>query len=210
MRLNSSNNSSLVVDRLCDQEDVDNMAVACEYCDFRAQNEQSPTGLLGSLLRQVISALEPIPEEVQRAFEKSKRRVGGRRLQLPDILEILAKSLSRLRRVFICIDALDEFPARHRPELWESLQQVVQKCQNTRLFLTGRLHIRDEVWQHFPEAAEVLSISPRERDIWLHPRMRLNGDSEPDEMGKESEANIPRMVLQVISEVYVYSRRIEF
>ena len=39
---------------------------------------------------------------------------------------MLAKSLSCLRtcRVFICIDALDEideFLAKHRPKLWESL-----------------------------------------------------------------------------------------
>jgi len=38
---------------------------------------------------------------------------------------MLAKSLSGLERAFICIDALDEFPADHRSELWESLQRIV-------------------------------------------------------------------------------------
>jgi len=87
------------------------------YCDFHAQNEQSATGLLGVLLKQVVSALELVPDEVQGAFEKSRGGVGGRRLLFPDILEMLVKSLARLPRVFICIDALDEFPAKHRPEL---------------------------------------------------------------------------------------------
>ena len=62
MRLNGSNNSSLVVDRLCDQADADNMAVACVFCDFHVLNEQSATGLLGALLKQAVSTLNPIPQ----------------------------------------------------------------------------------------------------------------------------------------------------
>ena len=79
MRLTSNNNSSLVIDRLCDQVDAGDIVVACVYCDFYAQNQQSATGLLGVLLKQVVSALEPIPDNIQRAFEISKGRVGGRR-----------------------------------------------------------------------------------------------------------------------------------
>ena len=70
--LSGGYNSSLVIDRLCDQGDAGNRAVACVYCDFHAQDEQSATAILGALLKQVVSAQEPVPEEVQRAFEKSK------------------------------------------------------------------------------------------------------------------------------------------
>ena len=205
MVLSSSNNSSLVIDRLCGLIDVGNTAVACVYCDYHAQNEQSATGLLGVILKQVVSALEPIPEDVQRAFGNSKGGIGGRRLQLPEILEMLAKSLSLLRMVFICIDALDEFPEKHRPELWESLQKIVQECPNTRLFLTGRLHIRDEVKQYFPRTVEMLSISPRERDIGLYLRMRLGRDSELGRMDQELEADILRIIPEVVSGTYVFS-----
>ena len=203
--LNSDYNSSLVIDRLCSPADVRNTAVACVYCDFHAQNEQTATGLFGVLLKQVVSSLEPIPEEVQRAFENSKRSVGGRRLLLPEILEVLAKSLSRLRRVFICIDALDEFPEKHRPELWESLQQIVQKCPNTRLFLTGRIHIRDEVKQYFLRTAKTLPISPRGHDIGLYLKMRLSRDSERSRMDQELEADILRIIPEVVSGTYVFS-----
>lgn len=71
--LNSSNHSSLVIDTLCDEVDAENMVVACVYCNFHARDEQSTTALFGVLLKRVVSALEPIPEELQRAFEKSKR-----------------------------------------------------------------------------------------------------------------------------------------
>ena len=195
-----------MVDRLCDQGDTGDMAVACVYCDFHAQNEQSATGLLGVLVKQVVSALEPIPDEVQRAFEDSKGEVGGRRPLLPDMLEMLVKSLSCLPKVFICIDALDEFPAKHRPELWESLQQIVWKCPNTRLFLTGGLHIRDEVQKYVNGVSEILSISPREHDIGLYITMRLNRDSEPDAMDEKLEADILRIIPEVASGTYVFSR----
>jgi len=205
MRLNIRNNSSLVIDRLCDQAYVGNMAVACVYCDFTTKDEQSATGLLGVLLKQVVLALYPIPDRVQKAFESSKRGVGGRRLLLADILSMLSESLPCLRRVFICIDALDEFPAKHRPELWESLQKVVRMCPNTRLFITGRLHIRDEVQRYFPSTAEMLPISSSTHDIELYLKMRLSRDSEPDSMDEELEADILRIIPEVVSGTYVFS-----
>ena len=203
MRLNTGNNSSLVIDTLCGQQDADNMAVACMYCDFNVQ-EQSATGLFGALLKQVVSALEPIPDHVQKAFGSSKGGVGGRRLLLPDILEMLSKSLLCLRRVFICIDALDEFPAKHRPELWEYLQIIILKCPNTRLFLTGRLHIRDEVQKYFHTTADMLPISSRTRDVRLYLEMKLKRDSELDAMDKELKADILRIIPEVVSGTYVF------
>jgi len=205
-RLNNRNNSSLVIDRLCDQADVDNMAVACVYCDFSVQDEQSATGLLGALLKQVVLALEPIPDRVQKAFEDSKRGVGGRRLLLADILAMLSQSLSYLRRVFICIDALDEFLAKHRPEFWESLQEIVLKCPNIRLFLTGRVHIRDEAQKYFSSTAEMLPIISRTQDIGIYVKMRLNRDSELDAMDAELETDILRIIPEVVSGTYVLSR----
>ena len=102
-RLNSSNNSSLVIDKLCDKTDSNFEIVVCVYCDFYAQDEQSTASLLGALLKQVVSASQQISEEVNSAFVKSKRRAGGCRLLLPDILEILVQSLARLHKVFICV-----------------------------------------------------------------------------------------------------------
>ena len=208
-RLNTSNNSSLVIDRLCDQVEVGNTAVACFYCDFYSPYELSPTGLLGALLKQVVSALEPIPDEVKKAFENSRGGIGGRKLLLHEILPMLLKCLSRLRRVFICIDALDEFPEKHRLELWESLQQIMQMCPNTRLFLTGRLHIREEAKKHFPKA-EKLSIITRASDIALYLRMRLDRDSELEAQDKELEADILKIIPEVTSGTYAFSQLIEF
>jgi len=198
-RLTNNDDSSLVIDRLCDQADPGTIAVACVYCDFHGQNGQPATGLFGVLLKQVVSALDPIPDQIQKAFKRSKGGVASRRLLLPDILDMLARSMSRLHRVFICIDGLDEFPAKHRPELWGSFQQIVRKCPNARLFLTGRLHIRDEVLKYFPRDARMLVISPQGNDIESYLRMRLSRDPELDAMDPKLETDILRIIPEAIS-----------
>ena len=208
-KLNGSNISSRVIDRLCGQEDVDDMAVVYVYCDFNAQDGQSATELLGALLKQAVGALEPIPEQVQTAFRASKK-AGGSRPLLSNILAMLVKSLSCLRRVFICIDALDEFPTMRRPELWESLQQIMRECPAVRLFLTGRPHIRDEVNKYFPGTAEMLPVSPDQDDIKSYLSIRLRRDPEFDAMDEKLEADILRIIPEVISGMYVFSRCAEF
>ena len=141
------------------------MAVACIYCDFNAHKEQSVTSLLAALLKQIVAGVEPTPEEIQAAFERAKREVDGRPLRLPDIRTMLVKSVSSLVRGFICIDALDEFPTKHRPELWDSLQSIIRECPNIRLFITGRPHIREEVGKYFPGCPDQPPVKPTEEDI---------------------------------------------
>jgi len=44
-------NSSLVIDKLCDEIVDEDAIVTCFYFDFAARSEQSPVNILGSLLR---------------------------------------------------------------------------------------------------------------------------------------------------------------
>jgi len=59
----SCDDSSLVVDRLCDQSSGQNIAVSWFYLDFAARKEQCATNVLGALLKQMIGGVERIPEE---------------------------------------------------------------------------------------------------------------------------------------------------
>jgi len=200
------NTSSLVIDTLCNSIGGDNVAVACVYCDFHAHKEQSTAGVLAALLKQLIAGVEPILGEIKEAFERAKKEVDGRALRLPEIRAMLVKSLSSLRRGFICIDALDEFPTKHRLELWDSLQHVVRECPNTRLFITGRPHIREEVNKYFPGYPSLAPIKPTKEDITGYIIMRLKRDSERgDAMDAELEADILRIIPEKISEAYVTS-----
>ena len=195
--------SSLVIDTLCNSIGRDNAVVACVYCDFHAREEQSAPGVLAALLKQLVAGVEPIPEEIEGAFKRAKREVDGRTLRLPEICAMFVKSLSSLRRGFVCIDALDEFPAKHRPELWESLQHIIRECPNTRLFITGRAHIREEVKKYFPGYPDVAPIKPTKEDIRGYITMRLKKDSQLDAMDTELEADIVGTILEKISGAYV-------
>ena len=189
--------------------DGENVAVACVYCDFHTHKEQSATGVLAALLKQLVAGLEPMPEEIKEAFERAKRKVDGRAFRLPEIRDMLVKSVSSLRRGFICVDALDEFPTKHRPELWDSLGYIIRHRPSIRLFITGRLHIRGEVMRHFPLYPYVIAIKLPEDDIRGYLTMRLKLDSDPDAMDIELEADILRIIPNKISGVYVKPSRSE-
>jgi len=173
--------------------------VACFYSDFQGHKSQSATGVLAALLKQLVAGAEPIPKEVKQAFERARGKVDGRALRLPEIYTMLIKSISSLRRGFICIDALDEFPTKHRPELWDSLQYLVRECPNIRLFITGRPHIRQEVKKYFPGFPDLSSIKPTVEDIREYVMMRLRKDLESDAMDPELEADILTIVPGKIS-----------
>ena len=168
--------------------------MACIYCDFHEHKSQSTTGVLAALLKQVVADVEVIPEEIKEAFERARRKVDGRALRLPEIHLMLIKSISSLRREFICIDALDEFPAKHRPELWNSLQNIVRECPNVRLFITGRPHIRGEIKTYFHGYPDLPAIKPAKQDIRGYVTMRLKRDPQPDAMDRELEADILTMI----------------
>ena len=199
------NTSSLVIDTLCDSINGRNVAVACVYCDFHAHREQSATAVLAALLKQLVAGLEPMPQEIWEAFERAKREVDGRILRLPEIRAMLVTSLVYLRRGFICIDALDEFPSKQRPEIWHNLQHIVKECPNTRLFITGRPHIREEVKEYFPGYPDVAPIMTTQEDIREYITRRLERDSELDAMDPELEAEILTILPDKISGAYVMS-----
>ncbi|RPB00746.1 hypothetical protein L873DRAFT_1788696 [Choiromyces venosus 120613-1] len=179
----------------------DNGVVACMYCDFHAPGEQPAAGVLAALLKQVVAGLEPILGEIQNVFERANRQVDGRALWLPEIRTMLIKSISSLRQVFICIDALDGFPSKHRPGLWKSLQHIVLECPNTRLFVTGRPHIQGEVREYFNTGAVTVPASLRQEDIGRYLKRRLEIDQYPDAMDKELQAEILKIIPERISKI---------
>ena len=76
------------MDSLCDQARGQDTVITCFYFDF-ATRKQSATNMMGSLLKQIVSMMETIPEEISRAFQEQKRAIGGRGPRLPDIVKML-------------------------------------------------------------------------------------------------------------------------
>jgi len=201
LTLTARNTSSLVIDSLCDQPGEENIAVAAFYCDFVSQQEQTIANIMGAILKQLVGK-SGIAEDLREAFQKAKGEVGGRGPRLGDLMRMLKTAIASLPKVFICIDALDECLPKYLPELLVSLRDIVRESPSTRIFLTGRPHVREDIQKYFPKAV-VIPISPNTNDIRNYVEMRLDRDAEPEAMTKDLRANIVRVVLEKISDMCV-------
>jgi len=206
MPLTARNTSSLVIDSLCDRAEEGNIAVAGLYCDFVSQQEQTINNIMGAVLKQLVGR-GGIAEDLRKAFQKAKKEFGGRGPQLADLMGMLRTAIAPLPRVFICIDALDECLPRCLPDLLGSLKDIVRDCPSTRIFLTGRPHVKEDVQRYFTGAA-VIPISPNTDDIRNYVEMRLDKDPEPEAMTDELRADIMRVTLEKISAMCVGPFRI--
>ena len=192
--------SSLVIDTLCNQAVGGNSAVACFYFDFATQEEQSPTAVLGSVLKQVVGGLDEVPEEIVKAFRNRGKVIGGKRLALVEIVEFL-QDISSTRRTFICIDALDECPPGHRVKLLDLLNQILQDSPGVRLYLGGRPHILAGVEKRLAGKVATRSITPIKDDIIIFLREKLKEDTMQDAMDESLEEEIIQNIPETVSEM---------
>ena len=189
-----------MVDNLGDQARGQGAAIACFYFDFAARKEQSSVSMLGALLKQVVSGLEEIPEEIVEAYEDQRLVVGGRGPQLAAIVKMLQNTVST-KRTFILIDALDECVARDRVKILDSLNQIVQSSPGTRIFVTGRSHIEAEVGRRLSGRVTAIRITPRRDDIVSYIHSRLDEDITPDAMDNSLKTDILKKIPKDISEM---------
>ena len=197
--------SSLVIDKLCDEAVGRDPTVACFYFDYAARNEQSPVNMLGSLLRQLVSGQGEIPEAIARNYRKQGMCIGGRGLQVSGILKMF-QTIASIRRTFICVDALDECVPEHRMVVLESLGQILQGSPNTRIFMTGRPHVRSDVERELGGAAIFILIQATEDGVVRFLREKLRKDTLPNLMDSTLEGDIMKGIPAISSETYVGTR----
>jgi len=168
------------------------------------KKEVSSTGMLGALLKQVVGGLDRIPGEIVSAYEDQKRVIGGRQ-QLSDVVRML-QTTSYQKRTFICIDALDECVARHQVKILGSLNQILQKSPDTRIFVTGRPHVQAEIRERLAGKVKSVSVTPRREDIIGYLHTRLDEDTTRDAMDGSLKADILKRIPDHISEMYAQAQ----
>ena len=193
--------SSLVIDSLRKQTRGENMVVLSLYCDYQTQKDQSAVNIIGSLLSQVVLGASQIPSEVQRAFKLGQR--GYHALPLSDMLELFAKTVSSIKRVYICFDAMDELLPQNRSELLLTLRQIIREAPNIRLFLTGRPHIRGELDKYLTKGAYTIPIVANEGDIARYVTRKIEDDEDggPDLMSDDLKHDVLKTMLEKASEM---------
>ena len=192
-----------MIDRLLDHFVGENVIVACVYCDFHDQERQTAATMIGALTRQIVKARGMVPNKIDEAFERAEREVGGGRLQVSESVKLLRAALTPVKRTFICIDALDECPDKHRSHLLTALHTICQASPGVQLFITGRPHIRDAVETLLPGCVQGISVCTNGEDIREYLEMELKHDPVPSEMNHTLKADIMKRIPEKIPNRYV-------
>jgi len=167
-----------MIDILWEQARRSGVAVLFFYCDYLAQKDQSAVNIIGCLLKQFAMGAGGIPEGVRSAFEE--HRQGHRsRLQLEDMVKLFVETIIPIERTYICIDAADELLSQERSDLLDALGRIIREAPNTRLFLTGRPHIRWEIQKRLMGGACSINVFVDQGDIARHMGRKM-GDNARD------------------------------
>ena len=197
-----------MIDRLLDHFRGENVIVVCVYCDFQDQERQTAAAMIGAITRQVVNALGTVPTEIDEAFERAGREVGGRGLQVSESVKLLRATLTSVKRTFICIDALDECPEKHLPHLLTSLNTVSQTSPGVQLFITGRPHIRGAAETFLPGGVQAVPISPNRDDIREYLEMELKHDLDSAAMNPALRDDILKRIPEKIPDAYVMANSV--
>jgi len=122
--------------------------------------------MLGSLSKWMVCGSKEISEKIVQVFMDRNRFIGGRGLQLSQILEFLEMA-SSLQRTFLCIDAMDRCVAVHRLKIISSLRRVLQNSPRPDHSRQG-----GEVESRLAGRTAILFIAPKKEDSTEYLRAR--------------------------------------
>ncbi|KAJ7088301.1 hypothetical protein C8R44DRAFT_861679 [Mycena epipterygia] len=126
---------SIIVDNLRTQLEAHNIGVAVIYLNHKETDAHSPSNLLASLWRQLVLR-KPIGSNVHELYEK--HREPRTRPSLAEAHTVLCSAIGEYSKIFILVDALDEYPEAQRGILLRDLSRL--GC-NVKLLVTSRPHI---------------------------------------------------------------------
>jgi len=84
-----------------------------------------------------------------------------------------------------------------------SLGRILRGSPNTRIFMTGRPHVRGDIQGRLGEGAIFISIKTAEDDVIRYLQERLQNDATPEIMNSTLKVDILRSIPETGSETYV-------
>jgi hypothetical protein len=154
-----SSSSAIITEYLRRQFPIGNIGVACAYLNHKETEIQSPENILAGLWRQLIFG-KPLPtgSPAHRLYAKHyEKRTRPSLEEMHTVLHSVV--MMEYSKVYLIIDALDEYP-----ELWRHklLKYLAGFRPELNLLLTSRPHVEPETF--FPNTPS-LEIRATEEDI---------------------------------------------
>jgi hypothetical protein len=127
---------SMVVDYLVAEFGNENIGVACMYLNHKEAEEQTPAKLLSSLWRQLVFGREVGPL-TRKLYQQHHEK--GTTPSVNEVFDVLGSVIGQHFKVYIIVDAIDEYPEVQRQIL---LQYLMAMGSTVNLMITSRPHIR--------------------------------------------------------------------
>jgi hypothetical protein len=156
---------SVVVDYLKHTFQGENVGIACIYCSYKEQQEQTTTNLIASLVQQLVQRHAIVPDDVRNLYKCHIRTQT--RPSLRECSNLLQSQIHKFSKIFVIIDALDECLESNR----ESLITEIQKLQSSIHLLVTSRHIAGI--EHFFENAARLEIFANGEDVRIYLESRI-------------------------------------
>ncbi|KAJ7734706.1 ankyrin repeat-containing domain protein [Mycena olivaceomarginata] len=151
--------SSVVVNHLNSRNRNSGTGVACIYLNHKETETQTPANLLAALWKQLVVG-KSIPPPVLQLYAHHQERAT--RPPLDEVFKALQSALTQYSKVYIIVDALDEYPEDRRNILLKYLSPPMLGMTTVNLMLTSRPHVTLEPF--FPNFHS-LEIRATEEDI---------------------------------------------
>ena len=164
-----SPNRSLVIDHLRKsyENQLDEIGVACIYCNYKEQDVQTPANLIAGIWMQLVVEKAVISDRVKKLYKKHVDK--DTRPSLREVSEVLKKEIDKYKKVYVIIDALDECTDDFSRE---TLVENIRGLQpNVNLMVTSRF--LDSIERTFKEAS-LLEISADPTDIRTYVEGRIS------------------------------------
>lgn len=137
------------------------------YFEYHEKDNQSPLGVMSSLVRQLLDQIPKLPTDIECLYDALK--AGGSRPTLENLFTALIMTRDSFSGVFLILDALDEIKFDH--DQWRdtflSLFQRMGDC-GINLFMTSRPHPED-IKKALVDAGKIELVAPDE-DLELYIR----------------------------------------
>jgi hypothetical protein len=160
---------SVVVDYLKHTFQGENVGIACIYCSYKEQHEQTTTNLIAGLVQQLVQRHTIVPDDVRNLYKYHMRT--RTRPSLREFSNLLQSQLHKFSKTFVIIDALDECSESNRESL---ITEILKLQPGIHLLVTSR-HIA-EIECLFENAAR-LEILAKDEDVrrYLEGRIAREG-----------------------------------